>query len=276
MFDSLLSPVDFENAGGSAAQPNNIVPVPPLNDEMAGAAKKELFIKDYPRVDRKFTDPVIPGQKYCLVSFTPSKKATPDSKGMYGMVKVRGVFDNDGDAEEYAEKIIRNTDSLHVIHMCEVGKPFPMIDDGKDYAKETVRIDLQQKMNKDMRKNLKEKKQEELREKREIMERQKKLLAEQKEDAPPDLFDEYTTLHVKRAQLIWTWKELEAKREDVKKALITTRDEIRRFDDESKEYRETYMEKYNAARIDAGIPEDTGEGFVKFMMNDVELPFETE
>jgi hypothetical protein len=274
MYNSLISPEDYQNISEEHKTPQR--DVPPLTREETNIEKKRLLSKKIPQVDRKYIDPPIQGQNFCLFSFVPSKNARPDSHKIFGMIKCRGVFDTIENAEDHAENLMRNVDNLHVIHIAKVGSPFPFISDDTNFAEETVKVDLQQRIDKEMRREMKKKKQEELKEKREIMERQQKLLSEQKEDAPPDPFDEYTTLQVKRAQLIWTWKEIEAKREDVEKALLKTRNEIREMDDESKEYSETYMEKYNLAREMAGIPEDTGEGFVSFMMRDVKLPFETE
>src|SRR3990170_4868194 len=52
-------------------------------------------LKRYPAVDRFYKDPQYKDQVYCLHSFYPSKGATPDKDGVYGMFKCRGTFSNE-------------------------------------------------------------------------------------------------------------------------------------------------------------------------------------
>jgi len=271
-YDSLTSPEDYANTEEKDKKPG--YDIPPLTRDETNLAMKNLYVNKYPNVDRAYIDNIPHQKKYCLCSFLPSKKAKPDSVGMYGMIKFRGTFDTIDDAEVAAEYIIRTQDSKHVIHVCETGKPFPMISDNVNCADETVRIDLQQKINKEVRDAKRKQKQEEHLEKQQMLDRQKKLLEESKEDAPPEPFDAYTTLQVKRAQLIWSYKETEAKQGDIKNALKNTLVEIKAMDDESGEYKKEYKERYMSARREAGIPENMDDdGFVKFMMDDIEIPF---
>ena len=78
------------------------------------------------------------------MSFVPSSGAKPDKDQIYGMMKVRGVYATEEEANERADFIIRNVDSYHEIFHCHVGRPFPItIND--DYASSVKSIDIRKK-----------------------------------------------------------------------------------------------------------------------------------
>ena len=96
------------------------------------------------QVDKYYADPKIYGQNICLVSFIPSSGASPDKDGIYGMMKVRGVYATDEEANERAEFIIRNIDSYHEIFHANVGRPFP-VTERNDFANTVKSIDIRKK-----------------------------------------------------------------------------------------------------------------------------------
>ena len=65
--------------------------------------------------ERRFVDPPISDQKYCLVSFTPSRDAKPDKHGIFGMMKVRGSYSTDEECEDRMGFLIRDVDSYNKI-----------------------------------------------------------------------------------------------------------------------------------------------------------------
>jgi len=72
------------------------VGAPPLSEEQVNEAMVALnntsFVDKFPRVERQFADPPIPLQTYGLISFVPSKGASPDKDGVYGFMKMRGNY----------------------------------------------------------------------------------------------------------------------------------------------------------------------------------------
>ena len=57
-----------------------------------------------------------------------------------------------------------------------------------------------------------------------IEEREKNLLEESKKSAARkkmDIFDEYITMNIKRAQLLWTYKETQEKLKQMKESYLT-------------------------------------------------------
>ena len=105
--------------------------------------KLNIDIRDY-QTETYFCDPSIFNQQIGLVSFVPSKGATPDKDGFYGMMKIRGNYVNEEEANIKAEDLIRNVDSYHEIFHCKVGKPFP-ITNSTNFSEEIKEIDIKKK-----------------------------------------------------------------------------------------------------------------------------------
>ena len=119
---SLVAPADREKT--DMYKPKCVQPLNP--DDLPKAM--EALNKDitFAQVDRYYADPQQINQKIALVSFIPSSGATPDKDNIYGMMKVRGVYGSEEEANERAEFIIRNVDSYHEVYHAFVGRPFPV------------------------------------------------------------------------------------------------------------------------------------------------------
>jgi len=266
-FDSLKSPRDAKEEGKSVLRNLNH---PPLTDEeMEQARESKIKNLMFPQIDRHYADPSIMNQKICLVSFIPSKNARPDEDNIYGMMKVRGVFATEEEANERAEMLIRNHDSYHEIYHAFVGRPFPVTNvDG--YERELQTIDIRKKTVRLISEDIMNKKKTEETEVREMQEREQKLLDQSKrakEELPEDPYEIYITNQVKRAQLIWTYRETMQKCKQMKDLVETTNREIAEAEIHNPEYLEQYREKYRKARLDAGLTDkaDDEESFIKFL-----------
>ncbi len=247
---------------------------PALTQEQVQSAVQALSdhsaVKNYPEVERRFIDPSIDKQKYGLFTFVPAKGATPNEKGIYGFAKLRGNFETQAEADERAEDIIRNVDSYHRIYHTLVGRPFPVTNTG-DLAQDVNAVQLQQAYSADVKKQ-REKEQKEI---EEIKQREKELLDDVKK-TEEDIDDRYTTLHVKRAQLCWTYIETKKKLEQMTGLIARARREIEEIDREHPELRGQYYNKYCEARKQAGLPvtgnPNTDESFMKYLVQDAVIP----
>lgn len=222
------------------------------------------------QVDKYYADPKIYGQNICLVSFIPSSGASPDKDGIYGMMKVRGVYATDEEANERAEFIIRNVDSYHEIFHANVGRPFP-VTESNDFANTVKSIDIRKKTTELISEDILNKKRQEKEEMMGIQEREKKLLDESEKaqkGEKMDVYDEYITMNVKRAQLLWTYKETMDKINQMKGSYEEAVNRIKELDEEHPEYKDQYKEKYMEARRQAGIPDDQNS-FVEYMALDI-------
>lgn len=268
--DRTLSPQEFREQMVA----NN--GVPPLNNEQTLQAMNNLCVgnpvPDYPGVDRLYADPAIPGQKYVLFSFIPSQGATPDNDGVYGMAKVRGVYDNLAEVEQREEFLIRNVDSYHKIQTPYVGRPFPITLDSK-YAAEVNEIDIRKKTTQVISQDIRKQKKSDQQEIKEMEDRAQKLREDTgKELGEEDPMELYTTLTVKKAQLSYTYLENVKKIEEVKQIIIKTRAQIEEMDKESTEYRQEVYDKYMKAREESGL-DMNDDSFIKYLVEDAELPF---
>ena len=267
MSDSLLSPRDREGQVKDMAATVAARNEPPLNNEQTTNAMEQLN-KDltYIHVDRRYCDPAITNQKIVLVSFTPSKNATPDKDNIYGMMKVRGVFATEQEANEHSEMLIRNVDSLHEIYHAWVGRPFP-VTTATGYEKEIKSIDIRKKTVDMISEDILSRRRDDEKELKDIQEKEKRLLEESKKaqaNEPLDAFDGYITEQVKRAQLIWTYKETKKKMEQIRDILKTSNVTIREMEETNPEYMDRYREKYMAARREAGIKDDD-DSFIRYL-----------
>ena len=247
---------------------------PSMTEQEVRHAMNELhvtsFTDKFPRFEKAFSDPPIANQTYALVSFTPSKGATPDKDGVFGMVKIRGTFSTEDEAMLKAEYLIRNVDSYHSIFNTFVGRPFPLSATSK-YVNDTTEIDIRRKTTEEVSHNVRKKRDEEKQTMREIEDRQKELIADV-EKTELDPYDVYTELMVKKAQLTWTYKETLKKMDEMKESIIKTRDEITKMRGENDDYHNKYMDKYLDARKKAGLPMDDNS-FIKYMAEDLDIGF---
>ena len=238
------------------------------------SSKLNVDMKEY-QVDRYYADPQQYNQKISLVSFVPSSGATPDKDGIYGMMKVRGVYATEEEANERSEFLIRSVDSYHEIYHCHVGRPFP-ITNNNSFAQTVKSIDIRKKTTELISEDILNKKREEKNEMMDMQEREKKLLEESKnaqEGKAMDVFDEYVTMNVKRAQLLWTYKETMDKLKTMKDSYLSAVNRIKELDVENPEFQNEYKEKYFQARRDAGIP-DEKNSWVEYLGVDIDTEWD--
>lgn len=265
-YDSMTSPKDRPDPTRVIRQATH----PSLEGNELREAVSALNRKAFAQVDRQYADPPLKGQKIVLFSFVPSKGAKPDEDGWYGMAKVRGVFGNEDMANEHAEKLIRDHDSYHEIFHAYVGRPFP-VTNKSGYEEEIKTIDIKNKTVRLISEDILNKKRDEEKEIKEMQDREQTLLDQSKrakEELPEDPYDIYITDQVKRAQLIWTYKETMKKCEQMKDLIKTTNAKITETEKENPMYREQYKEKYMKARSDAGLDNDDNkveDTFIKYL-----------
>lgn len=251
----------------------------PLTAEQTAAAVSELvdstFLEKYPRTERAYADPVYNNQVYSLHSFVPSKGATPDEHGVFGFIKFRGAFQTVDEANDRAEHLIRYVDSYHSIQTGYIGKPFPVCVDTRKYVKEVNEVDLSKKTSDTISDDVKRKRLEEKKQIQEIKEREEQLLKTTGEDYEPEPLEKYTTLQVKKANLVYTYLKTQEKIKELQTHIRNAYREIADMDAQDASYRKDYFERYTNARKQAGLPqEELEDNFMKYMCEDAELDFE--
>jgi len=232
-----------------------------LSDEQSEVAISELVNKEYvklefPRTMKLQVDPPVNAQTYALYSFIPSKNAKPDLQGCFGVLKFRGGFPNEAEADHWAEHLIRGYDSFAKIDYCWVGRPVPLMVDNEIYRASTREIDIRRKVDEVQREELKTRREEEKREQDDIQRRHRELMRDVGEDRKetPDDLELYVQLKVKYAHAKFTKEELAKRLVDYDANIERVEKEIREMDKKDKTFKEQYMARYIAALEASGIP----------------------
>jgi hypothetical protein len=233
---------------------------PALNEEQTTQAKQELVNKEYvnlafPKTMRLHVDPVLNGQLYTLVSFIPSKDASPDKDGCFGVLKVRGSFNTVDQADSWADNIIRNHDSYTAIDYCLVGRPFPLMVNNELYRLATKEVDVRKKVDDTIKHDIKKKRVEEQKEMESIQERHRQLMrdvSEDKEQAIDDL-EYYVQLKTKKASLMYNVQEIRRKEKESLELVDKVSEEIRDIDKKFPNYKDEFLDRYTKALETQGI-----------------------
>jgi len=253
---------------------------PQLTDDEVTNATQALvdlsFTNKFRNLERSYADPELNTQRFGLISFIPSKGATPDKDGVYGMAKLRGNFQTEVEAAVHAGTLIKNTDSYHKIFTAYVGRPFPITNDEK-YCKETEEVDIQQKTKEIISEDVKEKRQQQKKDMEDVKTREKRLIDQQKNpEYEEEPFEKYMMLNTKKAQLCFTYEETMQKIEKVKAIIISARAEILQMEAENPQFKDELFENFKSARTQSGITTDSEtmkNTFVKFLCQDIDLGF---
>lgn len=208
-------------------------------------------VKHLPKLNRRYIDPPIQGQKFGLVSFIPAKGAKANEKGFYGYVKLRGNYDNNHDYSNRIDDIIRNVDSTNHIHVCHVGTPVPLVTEG--YAEKVDEIEIKEEVEKDISTNVRTRAKEDRKEMEEIEERAEAL---KRDVVEPDPEEAYNAKRTKLAVLRWTLKEHLKKIEEIKKLRDSCVRELVKESADNPNWEKNHLDRYMAARRKAHIPED--------------------
>lgn len=268
---SLLSPSDRQDAPYTPKSVEGPLNPDALKNAMDTLSKNITFAQ----VDRYYADPYQPNQKIALVSFIPSSGSKPDKDNIYGMMKVRGVYATEEEANERAEFLIRNVDSYHEVYHAYVGRPFP-VTTSEGYTTEIKKIDIRQKTTDIISEDILQKKKAERGEMEDIKDREKQLLDESKRaqaGEPKDIFEEYITENVKRAQLVWTYHETKSKMDQMKDSFEKATIRIKEIDEKEPEFVDKYRDKYMEARRQSGIPDDNNS-FIQYLGLDLAATIE--
>lgn len=221
--------------------------------EVASELKKADFLKlEFPRTRKVRVDPEIANQKYALISFIPSKNATPDSDGCFGVSKIRGVFPNLDEADEWASNLIRNYDSYAEIDFVPVGKEFPVMADNTVYVRESREVDVRKILDKTTKEYLDRKRDQEKQQIEEIKQKQKEL-QELPLEEDKDSIDYYIKLRVKRATSLLRKDEALAVVNQCKHVIEHSGVELSDVEEKHPEYASTYLEQYEKALVESGI-----------------------
>lgn len=232
---------------------------PPLKsgDDVAEAAFNGQFVK-YPQIVRKGMDePPSKSQIYTNVSymlFETPVKVKNSRKPVYGFMKIRGSFPSKEEAEADARRIISEVDSKYQIRLAPTGAWIPITEDDRaieelyDVRNSDDEIHLRDKA-------VKEKEAEERRIARELKENEEKLKNETDVHDQPESLDFYTMNRVTEMRLVENRDAELEKLRDIENKIAFTRMKLKKLEQNNPDYKEQWIDHYNAGRKDKGIHE---------------------
>ncbi len=240
--------------------------------------EKEVVVSSFYNRDRKTrTDPEVLGQTIGLVSFIPSKDATPDSEGSFGVMKLRGNFQTALEAEKWCEMVIRDYDSYSVNQFVFVGREYPLMATNDIYNSPHKEEDLKDVMSKVVKTYLKELLEKREKEEKDLLERQSKLSLnkEQKrvntdKEEDKTTIEYYTLLNVKRAYNVHQLNESELTMKKSQMVIENTQKEILEMEAEFPDFKKEYLDRFIEAVKKAGNPEGS-DTFIKHMVDEEEM-----
>ncbi len=215
--------------------------------------RKQKVVKVNPmEVNRRYLDPPVEGQKFGLLSFIPAQGATPNQKGFYGYVKLRGNYANEKEVIIRENEIIHKVDSSNHVFTCHVGHPIPLVVEG--YAKVKNPIDVKKVTEQDMNQNIKAKAEETKAQIKEIKDVEQELRREAEEG--PDPLDTYTTLRNKLAIHRWMLKEHERKMAEITGHRNRCIVDLIKTLEKHPEYEDLHLKRYLEIRAQKGFRDE--------------------
>jgi hypothetical protein len=237
-------------------------------DEEIREAMREMNInkpiEKFKRIEKLYADPPLQGQSIALFSFTPSMGAKPDQDGVYGMIKCRGVFPTQREANERAEYIFRNVDTYHKIYHCQVGRPFP-VTFNENFFEEKEETELKKKVAETEGEFLKMSREEEETVMNGLKDRMRNIKEEMENAKNPSRIDQYITMHVKRATLQMHIQSLEKAIKEYTDITNIVVEKLKTYDEETPSLKETYMTDYLKETEKVGV--DADPVFLGFLKN---------
>ncbi len=239
--------------------------------------EEEVIISKYNRERKTRADPEVLGQTIGLISFIPSKEAKPDNEGSFGVMKLRGNFSSALEAEKWCEMLIRDYDSYSVNQMVFVGREYPLMNNNSVYSSQHKDEDLKDIISKVVKVYLKDIADKREKEEKDMLERQSKLSLnkEQKrintdKEEDKTTIEYYTLLNVKKAYNLHQLNESELTMEKSRIVIENTDKEIRQLEEDFKDFKKEYLDRFIEAVKKAGNPEGS-DTFIKHMIDADEM-----
>jgi len=228
---------------------------PPLDYKNAvGEAAVKGQIYHYPKVVRTHIDEPISNQSIGAFSLNlfSEPRTLRNGKVVYGFMKLRGNWGSKDQAVFQSSKIIREVDSKFQIRMAPVGAWVPITDE-EAFIKDLIDVKTSEEETIQLRDAAAKEKQAEARRiQREIREREE-------EAQGPDIYDEpeslryYSMKRVTDMTLVENQKRLKMQLENIEEKLVEIRVDLKTLELDHPEYKEEWVDCYNAERRKGGI-----------------------
>lgn len=253
---------------------------PPLDKSETIAAVKALSIRGEPlfrRADRRYVDPELKGQNIALFSFMPSTGATPDSNGIFGFAKIRGVFATEDEAQSVAVSLIQKTDSANKIYWPRVGTPFPVVEPTKSerFSAAVDEVNVQAEAKNEISRFIRKAGDEDQRVMEELKAREQQLRDDvakpisQEVDNP---LDRYIILRRKISDNTYVFTETRTKLKQMKTVILKAFEEAQQLAEEHPHVLSEFKERYEESARLSGVDKANDPMAQMIKQNFEELP----
>tara|TARA_B110000483_G_scaffold238935_1_gene316492 strand:+ start:1427 stop:2215 length:789 start_codon:yes stop_codon:yes gene_type:complete len=219
------------------------------NDLVEAKKDKCMFYKARETV---YADPPYKNQNFTLFSWLPSSGCTPDDNGVYGMLKVRGTYEDENDMNKRAEYLVAHCDSFNRIYHAKNGVPVPLT--LKEEHSREVKFVRQKNSDTDMiHSSVEDDKKRDDDIQKELDERVDKIKQEEKEGVKVETIDEYIQAKVKIAFNMNAIDTIDNQRAQSCKILKNANELVQSLEEANPEFKEQFMERFNNARRSIGV-----------------------
>lgn len=246
--------------------------LPIIGEEEFKLMKKDLVDSScvttgYKKYLKHSVDPELSGQRYYIWTFIPSKEATPDKDGCYGVGKIRGCFPTVDEADDRATFLIRDFDSYNKAYIGAVGSYFPVTSntiyskeindvkegkpgsmydgkDGEQVAKKCHQIEKDE---------IARVRAEQVKEKEKFEDSKKKIEQEVKNPLPETDIVKYTDHLLDRGKVIIELKQTKEAYMSKLKVLYSLDKKICMLDEQFPDYREKSIGQYRKRGEESGM-----------------------
>lgn len=227
----------------------------PLTADEQSHAHKDLKVF-YRQRETVYADPPYKNQAFCLFSWIPSKNATPDENGVYGMIKVRGAFDTEDEMNTRAEYLINHCDSFHRIYHANMGRPLPLTLK-EDFVKDIKFVKAEGNEEDIIHTSVEQDQKEEEKVQKELNERVKIIREEEKKGSDPvaDPIENYIQNKVKVAFNMAAIDNFRAQIAKSQEVIRNAHQALCDLDAENPDFADGFMNKYNETRKAVGMPD---------------------
>ena len=224
-------------------------------EELTGAdlsaAKKDKCLY-YKARETVYADPPHKNQLFALFSWQPSSGCTPDKNGVYGMLKIRGTYEDENEMNKRAEYLVAHCDSFNRIYHAKNGVPVPLtLKD--EYSKEIKFVRQREEDNDIIHSSVEDDKKRDEDIQKELDSRVDKIKQEEKEGTVVESIDEYIQAKVKIAFNMNAIDTLKNQLGQSQNILRKASKLVQELEEANPEFQEQFMDRFNNARRSIGV-----------------------
>lgn len=222
-----------------------------LTGSELSAAKKDKCLY-YKARETVYADPPNKNQIFALFSWQPSSGCTPDKNGVYGMLKIRGTYEDENEMNKRAEYLVAHCDSFNRIYHAKNGIPVPLTLK-EEFSKEVKFVRQRDDDHDIIHASVEDDKKRDDDIQKELDSRIEKIKKEEKEGVVVESIDEYIQAKVKIAFNMNAIDTMKNQLVQSQKILRNANTLVQKLEEANPEFKDQFMDRFNNARRSIGV-----------------------